>query len=216
MLIGSDATALFQSLSKDRTAAAVYRQAKKTKKNWSNIDEKWLTLYVHHNRHLSSNISEVAHLLPFKRPHKRGRMPGMSSFVCMQCYLEDDYEVNGRIVKNSWIWPDKKLTKEDLKILMAIMLEISVKFFLITSFICLKERNFCNVGGGGIEARLTMCNSRLTMQDWWEDFIKILEKSNLKYLLSALYVDDGRIVMELLRKGVRFDINDKVFKFSEE
>jgi len=99
MLIGSDVTALFPSLSKERTAAAVYRQAKKTKMNWSNIDEKYLTLYVHLNRHLSSNISEVAHLLPFKRPHKRGREPGMSSFVCMQRYLEDEYEVNGRIVK---------------------------------------------------------------------------------------------------------------------
>ena len=215
MLIGSDVTALFPSLSKERTAAAVYRQAKKTNLKWSNIDEKWLTLYVHLNRHLSSNIDEISHLLPKKRPHKRGREPGMSSFVCMQRHLEDDYFVNGRIIQNSWIWPDVKPTKDELKILMAIMLEISVSFFFDNFVYTFGGKDFLQGGGGPIGARLTMCISRLVMQDWWEEFVKILEKSDLEYLLSALYVDDGRIVIEIIKKGVRFDENEKKFKHSE-
>ena len=40
-----------------------------------------------------------------------------------------EYEVNGRIVKNSWIWPEIKPTEKELKVLMAVMLEIAVSFF---------------------------------------------------------------------------------------
>ena len=36
-------------------------------------------------------------------------------------HLEDDYNVNGRIVQNSWIWPDTEPTKDELKTLMAII-----------------------------------------------------------------------------------------------
>ena len=64
MFIGSDVTALFPSSTKRRTAEAIYNQAKKSKIAWSNIDEKWLTLYIHLNQNLSSHIGEVSHLLP--------------------------------------------------------------------------------------------------------------------------------------------------------
>ena len=148
MLIGSDVTALFPSLSKERTAKAIYNQAIKSKIEWSNIDEKWLTLYVYLNQGLSSNISKVSHLLPKKRPHKRGREPGMGSFVCMQRFLEDEYDVNGKIVKNSWVWPDVKPNKEELKTLMAIMLEISVSFFFDNFVYTFGGREFLQCGGG--------------------------------------------------------------------
>ena len=54
------------------------------------------------------------------------------------------------------------------------------------------------------------------MQDWWEEFLKILVKSNLKHLLEALYVDDGRVVIQLIKQGVRFDEDSKVFRYSEK
>ena len=148
MLLGSDVTALFPSLTRDRTAAAVYRQAKKSPIVWSNIDEKWLTLYVHLNRHLSSNIAEIAHLLPQKRPGKRGREPGMSSFTCMQRHLEEEYEVNGRIIKNSWVWPKSKPSKAEMKTLMAILLEISVSFFFDNFVYTFGGKDILQCGGG--------------------------------------------------------------------
>ena len=168
------------------------------------------------NRNCSSHIDEISHLLPKKRPHKRGKEPGMSSYVCMQRHLEDDYEINGRIVKNSWIWPSNKPTKRELSTLMAIMLEISVSFFFDNFVYTFGGKDYLQCGGGPIGARLTMCISRLTMQDWWENFVKILDDSKLDYKLSALYVDDGRIVLEIIKKGVRFDEATKLFKYSEK
>ena len=54
------------------------------------------------------------------------------------------------------------------------------------------------------------------MQEWWKEFKKILDDSKIKYLMNALYVDDGRILIELLRKGVRFDGELKLFRFDEK
>ena len=53
------------------------------------------------------------------------------------------------------------------------------------------------------------------MQDWWEKFVEILDDSKIDYKMSALYVDDGRIVIEILKLGVRFDEESKLFKYSE-
>ena len=64
MLLGSDVCALFPSLSKEKTAKAVRNQASKIDIKWENIDIKWLTLYLHLNRHLSSGLDEISHLLP--------------------------------------------------------------------------------------------------------------------------------------------------------
>ena len=42
MLLGSDVVALFPSLSAERTAACVRRQAEKSTIKWENIDSEWL------------------------------------------------------------------------------------------------------------------------------------------------------------------------------
>ena len=54
------------------------------------------------------------------------------------------------------------------------------------------------------------------MQEWWECFKEILDASELEYLLHAIYVDDGRIIIEKLKPGVRFCDVDKIFKFKNE
>ena len=67
MVIGSDVTALFRSLSAERTAQAVRNQVRKSKMKWENVDDEWMRLYVHLNRDLCSDISSIEHLLPWKK-----------------------------------------------------------------------------------------------------------------------------------------------------
>ena len=45
-LIGSDVVSLFPSLSADRTALAVRKQAEKSPIKWENFDDKWIRLYI--------------------------------------------------------------------------------------------------------------------------------------------------------------------------
>ena len=125
-MIGSDVVSLFPSLTAVETAKAVRSQAMKCSIKWDNIDSRWLRLYIHLNQHLSSDITPVKHLLPKKRKGKRGPEPGMSSKECLGRYLENVYD-NG--VPSSWTWPDKEPTQQEIKLLMSIMLEISIRFF---------------------------------------------------------------------------------------
>ena len=99
MLLGLDVKSLFPSLSKERTSKAVRNQARKIPIKWTNIDTKWLSLYMHLNLELCSDLKDVEHLLPFKCKNERGMEPGMSSVECMQHHLQDEYEINGKKFK---------------------------------------------------------------------------------------------------------------------
>ena len=55
MLLGSDVCVLFLSLLKVNTAKAVREQAEKVGIKWENTDIKWLRMYNHLNKHMSSD-----------------------------------------------------------------------------------------------------------------------------------------------------------------
>ena len=149
-----------------------------------------------------SDISQISHLLPTKRKGKRGKEPGMGSKECLKRYLENVYD-NGE--PSSWVWPESEPTELEEKILMSIMLEISIRFFFDNFIYTFGGLTFLQSKGGPIGARLTMCMARLVMQDWWEKFQSILDKGEIEVLLRAIYVDDGRIIVEILRDGVVFN-----------
>ena len=73
---------------------------------------------------------------------------------------------------------------------------------------------FVQLFGGPIGARITMAVARLVMQEWKEQYDKILERSGIEELLSGLYVDDGRAYQRKLRWGERFCENLKKFIFN--
>ena len=159
MMLGSDVISLFPSLTAVNTAKAVKSQAMKSSIVWDNIDSKWLRLYIHLNRSLSSDLSEIEHLLPKKRLGKRGPEPGMSSDECLKRYLEEVYEDG---TPSSWTWP-REPTTEETRILMSILLEISTRFFFENFIYTFGNQAFLQSTGGPIGARLTMCIARLTM-----------------------------------------------------
>ena len=161
MLLGSDVVSLFPSLTAINTAKAVRAQAIKSSIIWENIDTKWLLLYIHLNRNLSSDLSEVEHLLPVKRKGKKGPEPGMSSEECLKRHLEPIYD-DGSL--SSWTWP-KEPTSQEINVLMSILLEISVRFFFQNFVYTFGNQAFLQSSGGPIGARITMAAARLVMQN---------------------------------------------------
>ena len=125
-------------------------------------------------------------------------------------YLEDEFEVRGRKYKSSWLWPEREPTASETRKLMAIMLEISVVFFFEHFVYTFGGENLLQSKGGPIGARITMCIAKLVMQDWWDSFENILKKSSIQQLLRSIYVDDGRMIVEKLLPGVRFDKEKKL------
>ena len=210
MLLGSDVVALFPSLSADVTSKIVRKQVTKSPITWQNIDHTWLRMYVHLNEHLSSDISTVRHLLPYKKKGRKGKESGMSSDECKKRNLRINCKTS------CWDWPNVEITEKDIKELLGITMEIVVKFFFTNFVYTFAGENFLQSTGGPIGARLTMCIARLVMQDWSEHFTDILKENKIRELLRGIYVDDGRNIIELLRLGTRYDVENKLFTYSEE
>ena len=122
------------------------------------IDDKWIQFYIHFNRKLSSDVSSVSHLLPYRRKGRRGPETGMGSreVKSNRYVLESD--------ASNWEWPTNKISQKDLHNLIDIMLEIAVKFFFEHFILILGGFNFLQASGGQIGARLTMCVARLVLQ----------------------------------------------------
>ena len=101
MLLGTDVKALFPSLSAQRTGKAVRQQVEKSLIKWEEIDEDWLTLYIHLNEKLCSDLTEIEHLLPRRRRGRRGPEAGMGSEECMAREINHGEDSN-------WIWPVRR------------------------------------------------------------------------------------------------------------
>ena len=76
----------------------------------------------------------------------------------------------------------------------------------------MEGKKYIQCGVGPIGARITMAVARVVMQQWKDEFDEILNSSDIKELMSGLYVDDGRNFIKLLR----FAKSDRKFKFSKE
>ena len=70
--------------------------------------------------------------------------------------------------------------------------------------------------GGPIGKRPTMAAARIVMNDFLEDYEKILKKARLLITMLKVYVHDGRQVTSLLEKGMRFSKERKEFVWSKE
>ena len=61
-----------------------------------------------------------------------------------------------------------------------------------------------------------MAASRLVVNDFFEEYEKILLRAGLTITLLKVYVDDGRQVTSTLEKGKRYDKEMKQFVWSQE
>ena len=208
LVIGSDVTALFRSLSAERTAQAVRNQVRKSKIKWENVDDEWMRLYVHLNRDLCSDISSIKHLLPWKKKGRKGQEAGMGSTECRQRYITPGE-------KSCWDWPREKPTSKEKVELIGAMLEISIMFFFKNFIYNFGGVDYLQGSGGPIGARLTMCVARIVLQEWSEIFSGILRSNNIRERLRAIYVDDGRGMFSKLNLGQYYDADKKLTRKKE-
>ena len=209
VMLGTDVVSLFPSLSAEKTREAVRKQAEKTALKWDEIDEMCLSLYIRLNRDLCHDYEAIKHLLPVRRRERRGKEAGMGSTECNQRYLQYDDE------NSNWDWPNLPLREKEIRILMGRALEISIKFFFSNFAYTFGGDLLLQMFGGPIGARLTMCVARLVMQQWREEYTEILAEAGIKELLSKIYVDDNRAIMEIIKPGWRYVEKKKKFKFNE-
>ena len=76
--------------------------------------------------------------------------------------------------------------------MLARMGEIGLRTIFENFMYTFGGKNFLQLSGGPIGARVTMAAARIVMQDWSEQYSRILIKAKLEIWLFSGYVDDGR------------------------
>ena len=195
------------SLSAEKTGESVRKQVEKCRIKWEEIDSDWLTLYIHLNRDLCSNLQEISKYLPERR---RGREAGMGSEECMKRHL--DVNSDG----SNWTFPRVTIDENVKRKLMGAALEVAVKFFFKHFTYTFGGKTYLQIDGGPIGARLTMCVAKLVLQQWKEEYNVILREAQIEEKLSKIYVDDNRCITEYVKAGMRFNEKNKKFEFNED
>ena len=202
-MIGSDVVALYPSIQAKSTGLIVRKSIQETELKFEGFDEKMGLAYIVINKEISSGTSEIEHMLP-TRKYKKGSKPTMSSVN-----LKWDPE-------SQWNFPPVEIGLKEKKIILSIVVEIA----LITLF-----QNFTykfggviyhQVEGSPIGVRASGAASELVMQAFSILYQDILTNSGLWTPLLAGYVDDGRQVTSMLKKGMRFSEQSNKFELSVE
>ena len=197
-LIGSDVVALYPSLSPRNTGEIVKNRIEKSNVKFEGFDEKKGLTYIRMNEDRAGNIEELEHLLP-KRVSNKGSTPTMAG-VTGKWNPEKQWEFSEQEINN----------QIRMKIIATVTMIALVTLFENFSY-KFGGKNYKQKSGGPIGVRATGAASNLIMEDWAEEFLKILENSGLWVAMAGGYVDDGRKITSMLEKGSRFDENEKKF-----
>ena len=103
----------------------------------------------------------------------------------------------------------------DKKKLIGACLEIGVRTAFENSCYQFAGKYYLQRAGAPCGARVTMCAARITMYDWGKKLTKIMTEADIKIWMKSSYVDDIRLLINLL-KNLKWDNEAKKFVKNEE
>ena len=205
-LLGNDVKALFPNITSATTGKIVREEVERSPMEIEGFDYKYGLRYISMNRKYTGSLEKIRHLLPWKRKTP-GVQAGMKSkFVNSKKDLEE----------KQWLFPKAQPNRKEKRMIVARVAEIGTRFIFENFTYQCGEDIFKQMSGGPIGARVTMAAARIVMQNWSRQYRDILLKSGIRLTDLSGYVDDGRQAGTTLRRGMRYDKNEKMFKFSKE
>ena len=163
--------------------------------------------YISMNREYTSELEELEYMLP-KRRKKQGVTPGMTGANIRA--QEDDPEAQWRFPKK-----EEMLTELEKRKIRARVAEIGVRVLFENFTYRWGGDTYKQSSGGPIGCRVTMAVSRLVMQDWAENYREVLDRSGVDIAMLTGYVDDNRQLTRILRMGMSYNVEQKMFTFLE-
>ena len=205
-LLGLDVEALFPIMTAARTGKIVRNRMMKSKMKIEGFDWRRGLVYIKMNKHMTSDLNSLWKILPYRKKVD-GVTPGMAS--------QGMTGKRGKI-EDQWVFKCEEVTRDQLMEIVGRCAEIAIHvvFENFTYNFCGKI--FLQKTGEPKGARLTMACSRVVMQDWGEEYHRILLESGLMVTLLKIYVDDVRQVSTVLQTGTRYDEEKKQLVWSEE
>ena len=205
-IIGNDVVALFPSIKSESTGKIVRKRVEDSPLDFDGFEFKHGLRYIVINRRYTSDLKELWGVLPYRRK-VQGTAPGMTGKEMNA--QEDDPEYQ-------WVFPRKELTTKQKRQVIGRVAEIGVRIVFEHFTYRFGGDVYRQMEGGPIGARVTMAAARLVMQTWGESYRRILENSGLTVDLLAGYVDDGRQVSSVFRRGMRFRRESGKFEWDAE
>ena len=150
------------------------------------------------NKGLTTEIEEIEHLLPTRKNTSTKELK-MSAVT------------TSWTPENKFNFEDKKLSQEETRKVIARVVEVATRTLFENHMYRFGGQVYRQENGGSIGDRWTGSAAEIVMQDWSEQYQKILDNSGLVTLLLAGYVDDGRQATTVLPMGSRYD--EKANKF---
>ena len=207
VMVGMDAVSLFPSLSSRRTARTVGERVRKSSLKMNGFNWKKGILYIMMNKKLVTKIStRIKRYFPIRKS-RQGTEPGMSSQGLKRKENAEDKQ---------WFFYRKDPSEEEEKEMISYVLEIAVVILWENYCFDFGGRTYLQKQGGPIGQRPTMAASRIVIHQFFEEYEEVLLKAGLQVPLLKVYVDDGRQVTSLLRKGMRYSRDEKEFVWSKE
>ena len=205
-LVGMDAVALFPSMSGKKTAQIVRKRISRSRMKMNGFHWKRGMVYIKINRGLTSGIpKEIRKYLPLRKSGQ-GVEQGMAS----QSLRKDD------ALEKQWYFPHRNPGEEEVKVMIGAVAEIGVRILWENYCYDFGGNTHLQSRGGPIGQRPTMAAARIIMNDFFEEYEKILRGANLLITLLKVYVDDGRQMTSTLDKGMRYDQEKREFVWTEE
>ena len=206
-LVGMDAVALFPSLTSKRTARIVRERVRESKMIMEGFNWKKGLIYILINKEIPSKIpTEVRKYFPFRKSNK-GVKPGMTSKGMTEKEGSEERQ---------WIFPKKNPGEGLVREIISIVAEIAVRVLWENYAYDFGGNTYLQSTGGPIGQRPTMAASRLIMTDFFLKYRRILVEAGLEITLMKVYVDDGRHVTSLLKPGMRYEKEEKKYRWSAE
>ena len=195
-LVGMDAVALFPSLSGKTTASIVRKRVFESEVSWEGFNWRKAAIYILANKHLVGKIGrETRKFLPLRKKNQ-GVTPGMGS---------KGLSIKEKSEDEQWFYPRKDPGKQVIKEMVSMVAQIGVRVLWETYCYDFGGKTFLQKEGGPIGQRPTMAASRIVMEEFFLEYRRVLVEAGVKVMLMKVYVDDGRQLTTMLRKGMRYD-----------
>ena len=156
IIVGNDVVGLFSNITSAKIGRIVRYKVQESKLKFEGMSFKQASLYVYLNQEKTGDLQELRRYFPWRR-----KVGGTASG-------KNNIEVNSKekMGDSYWVWPTREPTAKHRQMMIAKAAEIGTRTIFENFMFSFRGKSYLQAKGGPIGARVTMCATRLVMEDW--------------------------------------------------
>ena len=205
VIVGADVVSLYPSLDAEESSEAVREEVENSKVEFDNVNWEEATTYIAiNNNRYEARKMKVDDLIPVRR-YKKGPKPTIRG---------EDSKSNKNLSEVKWVHNKKTYTNADKSKILGAVMKTGTKASFQNHVYRYCNQVFKQIHGGPTGFDVTGKVAKIRMKKVLKKLKRILKRSGIRWDTTFIYVDDWRMVMQALKKGVMYCHKCQVFKFS--